>query len=75
MLVFTIKDVVGVLLLTIAGVIWLAHLAKQYFCKHEEYWENGSCDAICHKCGKNLGFIGEVRKMRQNEAAKMDSSL
>ena len=34
---------------------------KRWKCKHENYIENGSCDAICRNCGKNLGFIGTLR--------------
>jgi len=30
-------------------------------CKHLEYYETRSCDAICVKCDKNLGFIAPVR--------------
>ena len=33
-------------------------------CNHEKYYENRACDAICTQCGKNLGFIGTVRKER-----------
>jgi len=36
-------------------------LIKQLRCKHEEYRETPACDAICKKCGKNLGFIGSLR--------------
>jgi hypothetical protein len=36
--------------------------ANTWFCKHEEVRETMSCDAICIKCGKNLGFIGVWRE-------------
>jgi hypothetical protein len=35
---------------------------QSLFCKHEEYFETMACDAICDKCHKNLGFIGNIRK-------------
>jgi len=31
-------------------------------CKHERYRETMACDAICMKCGKDLGFIQDVRE-------------
>ena len=34
---------------------------KQRKCKHESYREDRSCNAICNQCGKNLGFIGNIR--------------
>lgn len=34
---------------------------RQRFCKHEMFTENRACDAICADCGKNLGFIGNIR--------------
>lgn len=37
---------------------------KQSRCKHENYYETRACDAICKECGKNLGFIGTVRRER-----------
>lgn len=40
---------------------------KQSRCKHYSYRENRSCQAICNKCGKDLGFIGTVRKARQQK--------
>jgi uncharacterized membrane protein len=41
--------------------------SKQKRCKHETYWENRACHAICNSCGKDLGFIGTVREQRSNE--------
>lgn len=37
---------------------------KKVRCKHEKYFENMACHAICGKCRKDLGFIGTVRKER-----------
>lgn len=55
-------------------VIGLYPVAKSYFrqwrCKHETYWENRSCDAICTKCEKNLGFVGTVRKMKNHREVR-----
>jgi len=35
---------------------------QSLFCKHEEYFETMSCQAICNKCHKDLGFIENPRK-------------
>ncbi|WP_454056835.1 hypothetical protein [Cupriavidus sp. Marseille-Q8015] len=36
---------------------------KQVRCKHDgSIHETGACDALCMKCGKNLGFIGAFRE-------------
>lgn len=41
-----------------SGLKWL----EQRVCKHDGgIGETQACDAICHKCGKNLGFIGTWR--------------
>ena len=52
-------------------VIALAHiprLRRQAHCSHDGgIGENSACDAICWKCGKNLGFIGTWRE-KQKEA-------
>ena len=50
------------LFLTWLLFISLKEAVKQRFCKHERYFENGRCYAICRGCGKNLGFIGTVRE-------------
>lgn len=31
--------------------------------------ETQACDAICRKCGKNLGFIGSIKKITANMCA------
>lgn len=65
--VWTLSDViyasVGALLFCawgfVAAVTWL----KQIRCKHDgKVDETSACEAICRKCGKNLGFIGNWRK-------------
>jgi len=40
-----------------------AQYREQKKCPHVKYYETRACDAICSECGKNLGFIGEVRKV------------
>lgn len=35
---------------------------RKWRCKHPSYWENSRCNGICSKCGKDLGFIDDVRK-------------
>ena len=37
---------------------------QQRRCDHEKYFETMACEAVCTKCGKNLGFIGTVREER-----------
>lgn len=34
-------------------------------CDHGDVFENGRCDAICRKCGANLGFIGAWREKQK----------
>lgn len=64
--VWTLQDVIGLALLAIAGMVlgwlWIADAWRRWRCKHDgSYGETMSCDAICHKCGANLGFIGAWR--------------
>ena len=37
-------------------------LWQQMRCKHKRYFETTKCDAICIDCGKNLGFIGNLKR-------------
>lgn len=67
MFIYTIGDLFSVLLIAVL-IIWAAiiliksHL-MQSKCKHDDgVNETSACDAICRKCGKNLGFIGNWRK-------------
>ena len=66
MFIYTLSDIFGLFIFGLMVFIYLCmrlpELVKQYFCKHEKYSETSSCDAICKSCGKNLGFIGNVRK-------------
>lgn len=75
MFVWTISDVVGLTLFAVFAVavivIQIVTSIRQYLCKHDgTFGETGQCHAICHKCGKDLGFIGDWRKARA--AAKGD---
>lgn len=50
----------------VIGLIPIVKVAyKQRRCKHETYRENHACHAICKHCGKDLGFIGNVHKMKK----------
>ena len=67
-LYITIGDIIAftlaaILFLFIIGIT-LHDVIKQKLCSHEEFYESGSCDAICKKCHKNLGFIGLVKEQR-----------
>lgn len=66
MFVYTIGDIIDVVILCIITFTFLLFFinrqVKQYLCKHENYFETSACDAVCYKCGKNLGFIGNLRK-------------
>lgn len=69
MFIYTIGDILGACALLIALAIWLATrlstTVRQRRCSHDgRINETQACDAICGKCGKNLGFIGSVRAAR-----------
>ena len=71
--VITVGDVFGIsifcIVVTVAIAIGLNTAWRQYRCKHNEgVNETQACDAICRKCGKNLGFVGTWRE-RQKESA------
>lgn len=65
-LVITISDILsigffGLFILFIA--LWtIRDLWRQWRCKHEKFYENMACHGICSGCGKDLGFIGDLRK-------------
>ena len=71
MFVFTISTVVEIAVFVILAIWYVTIKAKDYLkqkrCKHEEYYENRSCDATCKSCGKNLGFIGTLRDVRKHD--------
>nr|DAH73672.1 MAG TPA: zinc-ribbon containing domain protein [Caudoviricetes sp.] len=51
---------IGLLVIT---VLALEKWVRQSRCRHDgRIHETQACEAICTKCGKNLGFIGAWRK-------------
>jgi hypothetical protein len=65
MFIYNIGDVISLVIIVFFVLALLivsirTHL-EQSKCKHEKYFETSSCNAICIKCGKNLGFIGNLR--------------
>lgn len=71
MFIWTIGDAVGLavlIVIVLAGfVVTAIGATRAALCKHMNYRENRSCNAICNNCGKNLGFIGSVRRHAQEE--------
>lgn len=66
MFVYTTTDIIGILIVLIIILAWssvrIRDWLKKRKCNHdEEVNETSACDAICRKCGKNLGFIGNYR--------------
>lgn len=64
--VISIGDIMAALfflfLASIMGKVYFDHWNEQRKCRHDSgVIETQACDAICKKCGKNLGFIGEWR--------------
>ena len=65
--VWTLSDVIGVVIAAVIACLWVViagdKLAREMFCIHDAgVNETSACEAICRKCGKNLGFIGNLRK-------------
>ena len=62
MFIYTIVDVFSVIIISLI-VIWeVTRRITEARCKHDGgVNETSACDAICRKCGKNLGFIGNWR--------------
>ena len=71
MFIITASEVIGFIILVIIGILWsiqrVSHYIEHYGCTHEQVNETSSCDAICRKCGKNLGFIGTWREQHKKE--------
>ena len=71
MLIVTLSEVLGILVILFMIVVYGSMLTAEWWrqkcCDHDEgVHETRSCDAICSKCGKNLGFIGsEKNKQRK----------
>jgi len=59
--------VVAVMIVCYAGMV-IGNAINKSFCKHDAgVNETRACDAICRKCGKNLGFIGSWHKAANNK--------
>jgi len=65
---FSITEIISfsILLLFLLVVIFfeVKKILKQRFCKHERYYENMRCHAVCKICKKDLGFIGNLKNKR-----------
>lgn len=70
MFIWTISDaitlgLVSLVLVVVCGMN-LLRIIQEGRCPHDGgVNETSACDAICRKCGKNLGFIGTWRKEHQ----------
>ena len=66
MFIWTIWDVlqgIAILLMVLFMLpLWVNAALREWKCKHRSgFTETSACDAICVRCGKNLGFIGNAR--------------
>ena len=60
----------ALILFILAMLLVISRMARQARCPHDgDVSETNACDAICGKCGKNLGFIGTWRAKRKDGAA------
>jgi hypothetical protein len=71
-LFFTPHDVVEGVLLVVVLVPIAFYGARDAWrksrCRHDQgINETQACDAICRRCGKNLGFIGSWRNRHEGE--------
>lgn len=69
MFIWTIGDAITALIFAvffiIAMYVGIAIWIRQARCKHDSgVNETQACEAICRECGKNLGFIGDLRKKK-----------
>ena len=67
-----IGDVVAMCAFAVFIGVWLVvsgiDAIKQFRCKHDGgVSETSRCHALCRKCGKDLGFIGNYRKKLAKE--------
>ena len=65
--VWTFSDAVAIVVVLafalVFGFLWIMTFVEQALCSHDRgVTETQACDAICRKCGKNLGFIGAWRE-------------
>ena len=71
MFILTISDVIGAVVVATIVLIWLLVVITEWLrqarCKHDcGVNETQACDAICRKCGKNMGFIGTWREKHRS---------
>ena len=67
MFIWTIGDVIYIGVVLLVVIVYLTVRVPEYIeqlrCKHDgSVYETRACEAICLKCGLNLGFIGNWRK-------------
>lgn len=67
MLIITFIEILLVIvLLLVYGLLAFSDYITQKMCEHDEgVRETRSCDAICVKCRKNLGFIGKEENKKR----------
>lgn len=71
MIIVTLLEAIFLVLFVIFIIAWtgatVMNSIRQSLCLHDEgVRETRACDAICVKCGKNLGFISsEENKQRK----------
>ena len=68
----TIGEVLGLIVFAVSvavlAFLYIKQVRAQSRCPHDGgVNETIGCDAICKKCGKNLGFIGTWRKVKLKE--------
>ncbi len=60
---YTVQLALPLIVVTcIVVLINIPTAVQRVFCKHDRYNENRQCDAICRACGRNLGFIDDLRQ-------------
>lgn len=65
--VWRLEDVITLAMVGLGLLVWLAvaipEIVRQALCKHDGgVNETSACQAVCRKCGKELGFIDDWRK-------------
>lgn len=71
-LFITLGDILAIGALVLCVLVWILAAAfrtiKQRRCAHDSgVRETAACDAICRRCGKNLGFIGAWLERQMGE--------
>lgn len=64
---YVIDAAVFLFVLVVWSIIMVKKWIFQHFCKHTEYFETRACQAVCCRCNKHLGFIGDVRKQKNRK--------